>query len=430
MNEYDVIIIGSGPGGYAAGVSACAAGLKTALVEKEYLGGTCVNWGCIPTKALIRYAKLRHGDEGTGAAPTYQEANAESLKIARERREHIQALLEKNGGSLYAGTARLVSANEVEIAPSGEKIRGKNILIATGSTARRLPIAEYGESIVTTREALLFQEAPKSVVVVGSGATGIELATVWNRFGSQVTVFEMLPFIMGLGDTELSEAAKAHFRSEGMTVETEISVEKIAQVPGGAEVTYKDAQGSHTMTVEKVLVAAGVVPNSQGLGLEELGVDIQRGYIQIDDEMRTSVPNIYAVGDVTGKLALAYAATKQAKAAIVAIAGGKPPKIVYENIPRCIFSAIESAAAGLNEKQARDQGYEVEIHRGKIASHDGRTVPFGGGEFKLVADGATGKALGITMLGVDAADKIAGASRLINLGAPAGEVIDTVCSGR
>lgn len=429
MKEYDVIIIGGGPGGYAAGVSACAAGLKTALVEKEYVGGTCVNWGCIPTKALIRYAKLRH-DAKDGPAPTYAEASAESMKVAQERRDHIQALLQSSGGDLFAGEARLVSANEVAVSPSGETLRGRNIIVATGSSPRRLPIAEYGEHVVTTREALLFDRAPKSAVVVGSGATGIELATVWNRFGTKVTVFEMLPFIMGLGDVELSEAAKAHFRSEGMAVETGISVEKIAQTPDGAEVTYKDAQGSHTITAEIVLVATGVVPNSQNLGLEALGVEIQRGYIQVDDQMRTSVPNIYAVGDVTGKLALAFAASKQGKAAVVSIAGGVPPKIEYAKIPRCIFSAIESAAAGLSEQQARDQGYTVTIRREQIASHDGRTVGLGGGVFKLVIDDATGKALGITMLGVDAADKIAGAARLITLGTPAEAIIDTVCSGR
>ncbi len=430
MKEYDVIIVGGGPGGYAAAVSAREAGLKTAVVEKELLGGVCVNFGCVPTKALVRYAAVHKRAKG-GPAPSFKEASVESRKVAGERSEHIHALLRELGCDLYNQEGRLTGEGKVALSPSGEVIRGRNILLATGSHSRRLPIAQYCANIFTTREALLLEEVPASAAVIGSGATGIELATVWARFGAKVTVLEMLPTIMGLGDEELTGEAAAFFRdNEGMEIRTGASVQSVDEVPGGAVVTYKDAEGTHSLEVEKVLVAAGVVPTSEGLGLEELGVEMTRGYVNIDERMRTNVPGLYAVGDVTGKLALAFTASMQAKAAIADMAGAEPITVDYDNIPRCVFSADESGAVGLSEKQAADRGYEVEVRRGPLVSFDGRLAGVSAGSYKIVADRATGKALGVTLLGADAADRIAGPARLLTLGAGADLVEQVVSSGR
>lgn len=433
MNEYDVIIIGGGPGGYAAAVSACGHGLKTALVERELLGGVCVNFGCIPTKALIKYAKIKsvRSDSDIEAGITYKSASEKSLQIARERREQLGILLNNSGVDIYTHNARLTADREVELQPSGEKLKGENIIIATGSRPRKLAIAEYEDtSIVTTKEALTFDSAPSSVVVVGAGSTGIEMATVWNRFGAKTTVLEYMPTIMGMDDIFLSETAKEHFRHEGMTVETGVSVEEITKVADGVEVSYKDEKGRHKMLVEKVLVAAGIAPNSEDLGLEELGVEIERGFIMIDDQMRTTVPNIYAVGDVTGKLPLAFVAAKQAKTAIADIVGEACTKITYENIPRCTFSAMEMATAGLNERQAGERGYDVLTYRESVPSFDGRTTVYGGGFIKLVADAESQRAIGVTLLGVDAANHIAGPAHMIAMGATAPEIISFACNGR
>lgn len=427
MKEYDLIIVGGGPGGYSAAVAAGRAGLRTAVVEQEAVGGTCVNWGCIPTKALLRYAKLRLD----GIAVTYAEAAAKSLQISRERREAIRLELERLGVDLICSRGALAGSNSVKLEASGDTITGKNIMIATGSAPRRLPIADYDDThIVTSREALSFTEAPASVVVVGSGATGIELASVWNAFGSQVTVLEMAENIMGTDDAGQSRKAIDFYAQAGMTIRTGASVEKVARTEAGVEVTYRDSDGLHTVCAEKALIAAGVTPLSAGLGLEDLGVAMQRGSIVIDDNMRTSVPGIYAVGDVTGKLALAFTATLQGKRAVAAITGTHFSPIRYEDIPRCVFSSIEAAYVGLSETQARALGHEVEISTAPMISFDGHLAGKEKSTIKIVADRDTGRILGASIFGPDAADRIAGPARMLLRGATAAETIEAVCSGR
>lgn len=427
MKEYKIVILGGGPGGYAAAVEAGMRGLKTALIEKDYVGGTCVNWGCIITKALLKYAKSRK----KGSHIDYPEAARRCVQISVERRETILSELKRLGVDVYAASGQLVSASEVELAPSGERIRGENIIVATGSSARKLSIADYDDShIVTSREALFFQEAPKSIVVVGSGATGIELASVWTRFGSQVTVLEMLPTIMGSDDLEQSELAKAHFRSEGMTLETGVTVEGMARIDSGVAVIYRDAAGVHTIEAEKAMVAAGIVPNSDGIGLEAAGVETDRGYVKIDIAMRTNIPHIYAIGDITGKPALAFTASKQGKLAVAHIAGEDAAELDYDLIPRCVFSSMEAAYMGLNETQARQAGYDVKVYRDRLISHDGNLIGHEKGQLKLVSDAASGKVLGVSIFGSEIADRISVPARLIPEGSDAQTIIDSICSGR
>lgn len=426
MNKYDVIIIGGGPAGYAGAVSACERGMKVALIEKEYLGGVCVNWGCIPTKALLKFAKLRH----EGQAVTYEYAIRQSMEISHQRRDSIIALIGRLGGKFYNNTAVKIEQGKIAL-DSGEIIEAENILIATGSTARKLPFAEYDDiHVITTREAFQLEQVPKSAVVIGSGATGIEFATIWSRFGAQVTVLEMLPRIMGLDDEEMSLRARAGFEKEGIEIRTQVKVTKVSRKEDGAQVTYEDADGEHVIDAQTVLVAAGIVPSSSGLGLEELGINMERGNIQIDDRMRTNIAGIYAAGDVTGKLALAFASTLQAKTAVKDMNGEETEPIFYGNIPRCIFSAVEGAFAGLGEQQAAQAGKKVLVKKVPLVCFDGSMITSDQGMAKIIADAQNGQAVGISMIGSKAAEMIAGPARLIEQNKPVEEVITAVTSGR
>ena len=434
MSEYDLIILGGGPGGYAAAVKASQLGLKTALVEKELLGGTCINWGCVPTKVLLRYANLvRSRSKESNSAPPmeYGAAHDKSFKIASERRERLETLLKKCQVAVYAGSAHLLSNGEVRMHDTAERLVGKSIIVATGSTPRQIPGAAYdGVNIITTHEALGLLEPPSSAVIVGSGSTGMEFATIWNRFGTRVTVLEMMPTILGTDDLAISSEAAAHFRNVGMTIRTGVTVESVATTAAGVEVKFADTTDDETLTAEKVLIAAGIVPNSDNLGLEALEVDMECGnHIKIDRQMRTNVPGVYAVGDVTGKLPLAFAAAEQAMIAVGAVAGHETKDLIYENIPRCTYSDIEFATVGLTERRARERGRELTILKEPIpatAAGSGES----GGLIKLIADEQTGKVLGVTMLGGDATGRIAIPARMISLGATVPELLKALSPGR
>ena len=426
MEKYDLIIIGGGPAGYAATVSACEAGMKVAVIEKEKIGGVCVNFGCIPTKALLRFAQLRK--EGQSIA--FRDAVRKAENIAESRSEKILELVRQLGGRYIAGTVTKVEPEKVTLA-SGEEIEGTHILIATGSGARKLPFAEYDAScIVSSKEALELDTVPKTAVVVGTGATGIELATVWSRFGAEVTVLEMLPNIMGLDDSEMSKEAVDAYKDQGIIIQTQVTVTGVRKDGEHAVVTYKDADGEHTLTADRVLVAAGIVPASSGLGLEELGMDIRNGYIQVDDEMRTSIPGIYAAGDVTGKIALAYVSSKQGKCAVASMTGNPQDPIDYSMTPRCIFSAVEAAFVGPNEKQAEEAGKKVISKKVPLVSFNGNYVGEAVGTAKIVADEETGKALGVSIIGPDAADYIAAPAVMIGREASLQAIADVLMSGR
>ena len=429
MNEYDVVIIGGGPGGYAAAVRARQLGLSVALIEKEKIGGTFINWGCIPTKTLLKYSKLRHRfdnheSDAWKTPPHYKDAHEKSAKVAGERSESIRQILLKDGVDLFRGAACLAGTGAIEIRPAGEILKGKSIIIATGSRPRQIPVFEYdGVNIVTTREALELTEAPSSAVIVGSGATGIEFATVWSSYGTKVTVLEMLPYIMGSDDEEVVTTAIDYFSRNGVEIKTSVKVEKIRNTPDGVEVTYTEDGKREKLIVEKAMIAAGVVPNSEDLGLESAGVEIERGYIRIDSQMRTNIPGIYAVGDVTGKLALALTATVQGMAAAESIAGNMVDDIDYSNIARCIYSGIQVAAVGQCEKAAKELGIDVVSVRVPVTPFV-KTIDFNEAEgfAKLSVRTGDNKVVGALMIGSDVTDQIAIPSRMISLGATASEV--------
>ena len=426
MEQYDVIVIGGGPGGYVAAVRCTQLGMKTALVEKEHLGGTCLNWGCIPTKALLRNAEVVHllsskgrtyGFSFDNLAVDYAAAHKRSRTVVTRQTKRIAILMKKSGVTVYDGTARFRNSREIEIAPEGTTISAKHFIIATGAKPRSLPGTDFdGERIINYRKALDLKQVPDSALIVGAGPIGMEFATVWNRYGCQVTVVELLDHALPLEDADISIEAEKQFKRNRITIKTGALVEQALPGADGVEVTIAKGDAKETMTVATVLVSIGIVPNSEGLGLEEAGVSTERGNIVIDDQMCTNVPHIYAIGDVTGKMALAHVASAQGMIAAEASAGRSTEKIHYPNVPRCTYASPEVASVGLTEQQARDQGYEVTTAQcpfaanGKAMAMDDNT-----GFVKIVADKNKATLLGVHLVGGHVTELVAGPTGMITL---------------
>lgn len=422
---YDVIVIGGGPGGYTAAARAAQLGLKTALVEKESMGGTCANWGCIPTKALLKNAEAAHllhqgrtyGFTAPAAGADYGIAQNRSRQVAKRQEKRVEALMKGNGVTLIKGTAAVTALGEVIVQPTGEVLQGKNVIIAAGGKPRVFPgWSVDGEKVITSREALAQKELPPTVAIIGAGPIGLEFATVWRRYGAQVTVIEAMPRIMPLEDEEISAEAEKEFAKAGIKIRTGVKVESFTATEEGVELSLVTAQGSETMSVSKLLVAVGTAPSLEGLGLEKLDVTLQRGFVAVDDVMATNIPGIYAIGDVTGKMPLAHTASAQAMIAVDSIAGRPTHKLNYDNIPRCVFGHIEVASVGLTEQQARDRGYAVKTAKaGFLANGKAVAINENTGFIKVVAD-ESGKLLGVHMIGPHVTEMIAGATTLVSLG--------------
>jgi dihydrolipoamide dehydrogenase len=436
MNEFDVIVIGGGPGGYVAAARASQLGLKTAVVEKEQFGGTCVNWGCIPTKALLRNAEVVHllaegrtfGFQYENLTVDYTAAYNRSRQVAKRQAKRVEALLKNRKVSIFRGEGRLISANEVEVSPSGEKLIGKSIILAMGSNPRKIPSFEFdGDKVITSREALDLKTAPASVVIVGAGPIGMEFATVWNRYGSKVTVLEMMPYVLPAEDRDVSVEAKAYFEKRGIEIKNEVRVQGITKTPEGVEVTVAVGEATEVILAEKALICTGFAPTTENLGLEELGVAMNRGYIVVNHEMRSNVPNIYAIGDITGKMGLAHVASAQGVLAAEAIAGHAVKELIYENVPRCIFGEIEVASVGLTEVQAQERGHEVITVKSPFVPN-GKALALNenSGFVKIVADAQTKRVLGVHMVGSNVPELIAGPTSLIALGATVEQMADVV----
>lgn len=426
MNEYDVIVIGGGPGGYAAAARAGELGLKTALVEKEFLGGMCINWGCIPTKTMLRYADLihrkahqkTHDHALANVDSDYHHALSRTFALAERQRKRVESLLAKSRVTMVKGEACLVGQHEVEIRPSGERLFARNVVIATGSSPRKLPGVAYDEEcIVTPRSGWSRTQAPASAVIIGSGATGLEFATIWKRFGSRVTVLEMLPTILPNEDVDVSVEAKNYLQHAGMQVVNGVQVERVIKTGKGVEVAYTSGSVSETLVAERALVSIGIVPNSSGLGLEGLGVAMTRGMVDIDARMRTNVPGVYAIGDLTGKATLAIVAGMQGLIAAETIAGIETRNLVYGHIPHCVHSAVEVASVGMTERQARDTGLPVETLQRPLSSNGGlSTLERNGGFVKLVIDSRREILLGAHLVGSRAIDLIGGPAAVLASG--------------
>lgn len=436
MKEFDVVIIGGGPGGYVAAVRASQLGLKTALVEKEHLGGVCLNWGCIPTKSLLRNAEVVHllsrgrtfGFHLENLSVDYSEAHRRSRSVVSRQTKRISILMKNHGIAVHDGVARLASAQEVAIEPSGETLKAKHIILATGARPRPLPGIPFdGERVIHYRRALEWTDVPTSAVIVGAGPIGMEFATLWSRYGAKVTVVEMMPHALPMEDEDISAEAERQFKRVGIKVMTGARVEDITHRGEALDVTVATGDKKEILSAQKVLTAIGFVPWSEDLGLETAGVKTSRGYVEIDGRMATSIPNIYAIGDVTGKLGLAHTASAQGVIAAEAIAGRETEVLDYTNIPRCTYAYPEVASVGLTERQAREQGYDVITAQCPFAAN-GKALAMDEnfGFAKIVAEAGEKKILGVHLIGAHVTELIAGPAGMIRMGATADQLGLTV----
>lgn len=414
MLSYDVVVIGAGPGGYVAAIRAAQLGLKTAIVDKEWLGGVCLNVGCIPSKSLLKNAEVAHtlrergkefGFSFENLKLDYGVAVKRSRQVSGRLTKGVAFLMKKNGIEVHMGSARLTARDRIAVTDKDGKItelNAKNIILATGASAARIPGAEPdGEKILTYWEAILQEKQPKSVVVIGSGAIGVEFSTIWNAYGTQVTIVEMLPRLVPLEDEEVSaELAKA-FAKNGINILTNHRFQAVEKTETGVKVTVSGEAGEKILQAEQVLIAIGFRPNSKNLGLEEIGVKInERGFIEIDERMSTNVPGIWAIGDVTGKLMLAHVASAQGVICAENIAGVETITLNYEMMPRATYCSPQIASFGLTEAQARARGYDVKIGRFPFQAN-GKALGLGdyGGWVKLITDAKYGEILGAHLIG-------------------------------
>jgi dihydrolipoamide dehydrogenase len=412
-DTYDVAIIGGGTGGYVAAIRAAQLGLEAVLVEKEHLGGVCLNWGCIPTKALLRNAEvinlLERGREFgftlSGFQADYGAAVGRSRTVAGRLVKGVTTLMRNNGISVVEGVGCIIGQDALRVVlHNGEQreLRAGAIIVATGARARPLPgLSADGERILTARQALATQRLPTSVIIVGAGPIGMEFAHLWSTYGSKVTVLEMLPHLLPLEDEEISQEMERAYKKRKIRFQTSRRVAGVEFTTDGVDVRVQVEGGEiEYLQAEKVLIAIGVQPNSEDLGLEATGVQTERGWVQVDDRMRTTAPGIWAVGDVTGKLPLAHVASAQGIVAAEDIAGRHPRPLDYGAMPRCTYTQPQVASFGLTEAQALEQGHTIQVGRFPFRAN-GKAVALGdtNGFAKLVVEARSGWLLGAHLVG-------------------------------
>ncbi len=420
MAKYDVAIIGGGPGGYVAAIRAAQLGLKPAVIEADRVGGLCLNWGCIPSKALLWNAELVHlFRDSADFGITYDALRIDmgaaidrSRKVVDRMVKGVEFLLKKNKVPVISGRARLKSAHEIAIEPSGDIVEAANIIIATGAHARGLPGIEIdGNVMMTSNEALSLRETPESIVIVGGGPVGVEFAYFYNAYGAEVTIVELLDHLLPLEDEDVSRQLERAFKQQKIGFRTGAKVAGVTVANGKATVSVSANGKDEELVCDNVLVGVGMAANTDGLGLEQLGVALDGGNVAVDERMRTNVDGIFAIGDVTGKLPLAHVASAQGVTAVEQIAGGEPQALAYEKMPRCTYCQPQVASLGLTEGQARERGIEVKTGafpyrgNGKAIAME-RTDGF----VKLVVDASTNEIVGYHMIGQDATELLAEAS--------------------
>ncbi|HZQ35555.1 MAG TPA: dihydrolipoyl dehydrogenase [Dehalococcoidia bacterium] len=410
MDGYDVVILGGGPGGYVAAIRAAQLKLKTALVERDEVGGICLNWGCIPSKALLRNAEIlslfhhatEYGIRVDGVQADFGAAIDRSRGVVDRMVKGVQFLLRKHGVTTYRGSGTLRSASEIEIS-DGSRLSAKQIILATGARARELPgIAIDRERVITSREALERRELPASAVIIGAGPVGMEFAYVWRSYGAEVTLVEALPHLLPQEDEEISTIAEKEFAKQGMTVLTGAKVvsARAHANEGGAVVEVETPEGVKKLSAEVALVGIGVQGNSDNLGLEALGVRLERSFVPVDERMATNVPGVYAIGDLTGPPLLAHVASAQGVNCVETIAGLEPPALDYEQMPRATYCQPEVASIGLTEAQARERGLKYTVGRFPFRAN-GRALALAEqeGMVKLLAEQGSGDLLGVHLIG-------------------------------
>jgi dihydrolipoamide dehydrogenase len=419
MSDYDVIVLGAGPGGYVAAIRAAQLGLKTTIVDKQWLGGVCLNVGCIPSKALLKNAELAHilrerakdfGISFDNLQLDYSAAVKRSRAVSDRLTKGVAFLMRKNNIEVIMGAGKLIASDTLAVTSAAgetQELKAKNIIIATGAQVAMIPgIQADGERILTYREAILQEKLPKSVVIIGAGGIGMEFATLWSSYGVEVSLVEMLPRILPLEDEEVSaEVAKA-YRRRGVQMYTGTKVLKVEPTADGVRVHVAAPEGEKALEAEQVLVAIGFKPNSAGLGLEEAGVIVSpRGFIEIDERMATNIPSIWAIGDVTGKLLLAHVASAQGIICAENIAGVETVTLDYVMMPRATYCQPQAASFGYTEAQAKEKKFEVKTGRFNFIAN-GKALGLGesAGFAKIITDAATGRLLGAHLVGADVAE--------------------------
>ncbi len=417
MESYDLVIIGGGPGGYVAAIRAAQLGFRVALVEAKHLGGVCLNWGCIPTKALLRNAEVvrllgegkTFGFSVEGVEVDYAAAVRRSRKVSARLVKGVALLMRKNGIEVIEGRGRLADAQTVvvQLNEGGERrLEGRFIILATGARARLIPGLEAdGERILTARHALERRTLPKSAIIIGAGPIGLEFATVWRSYGVPVTVVEMMPHLLPAEDEEAAEVLARALKRQKVKVMTSTRVEAVEPTAEGVRVQVSGAKGEQALEAEIALVAIGVRPNSEGLGLETVGVETERGWVKVDGHMRTTVPHIFAIGDLNGLLPLAHAASAQGILAVETMAGMERPPFDRLAVPRGTYTSPQVASFGLSEAQAREAGYEVRVGTFPFLPN-GKALALGEtqGFVKIVADAQSRKLLGAVIVGPEATE--------------------------
>ena len=414
MAEYDMVIIGAGPGGYVAAIRAAQLGMKTVVVERDELGGTCLNWGCIPSKALIRNAEVVNlfnraeswGVEVGSVNADFGVAVDRSRQVVKRMTLGVGYLLKKNNIDLIKGQAVIQSPTEIAVEGAEENLTAKTITLATGARPRSIPSLPIdGTLVMTSREALETKAMPKSAIFVGGGPIGCELAYVYNAYSVDVTIVEVLPHLLPNDDEEIGAEVERSFQKQGIKTMTGAMLTAMSQEGDQAVVTIKTEDGEQQLTTDRIIVAIGVQGNTEELGLEEVGVATERGFITVNERMQTSVPSIYAVGDITGKLLLAHVASAQGIDVVERLAGLTPPELDYSLMPKAVYCQPQVASFGITEKEAEASGIAVKVGKFPFRAN-GKALGMGDydGFAKIVMEVGTEKILGAQMVGPEVTD--------------------------
>lgn len=418
--SYDLLVIGSGPGGYVAAIRASQLGMKTALIEKAELGGVCLNWGCIPTKALLKSAQVYeyllhaqdYGLKVSGAEADFPAVVSRSRGVADAMSKGVQFLMKKNKIEIIVGTGKIKAGKKVEVtAADGTKstLDAKNIIIATGARSRELPsLKQDGKKVIGYREAMNLPKQPKSMVVVGSGAIGVEFAYFYHTLGTKVTIVEFMPNVVPVEDEEVSKQLARSFKKSGIEIMLESTVESVDTSGAGCKVKVKSKKGEEIIECDIVLSAVGITSNIENIGLEEVGIIVDKGKIVVNEWYQTNMPGIYAIGDVINTPALAHVASHEGITCVEKIKGMHVEPMDYKNIPGCTYCQPEIASVGYTEKAARDAGFDVKI--GKFPFSASGKAKAGGnadGFIKVIFDAKYGEWLGAHMIGANVTELIA-----------------------
>ncbi len=409
--NYDVVILGAGPGGYVAAIRASQLGLKTAILEKEAVGGLCLNWGCIPSKALLRNAQVlglvkkanQFGIKFDNLQYDFGEAIDRSRDVVKKLTNGIELLLKKNKIDNIKGTGLIEGVNSVKVIETGEVLSAKNIIISTGARQRQLPGINIDHNVVmTSRDALEAQSMPENVIIVGGGATGVEFAHIYHTYGAQVKIIELMPRIIPSEDLEISKNLERSFKKRGIEIITDCKVNNIELDNNIATLSLTKDGVDSIVECDRVLVSVGMQGNIDNIGIEAVNVNTDKGFIVVDENMKTNIPNIYAIGDVTGNMLLAHVASAQAIVAVETIVGLNPAYIDYNNMPRAIYCEPQVASFGINENDAIANGLNIKVGKFPLsASGKALALAETSGMCKLIVDNDTDELLGAHMIGAE-----------------------------